>query len=945
MLIEKSFDVFIAYHGTNERGGSMQKAEEIYNLLKDKVVCFFNPITNAGGRFGDTPTIAKHSKLFLLVANDTIKLNQHGEIYTPGLYNEVDAFYGSVFHQLNKKGCARVFAVDGLTASKADRMHVLFDRAEHFEDNGKDNSALEKMQRWVFNSLKVDAPTENVEVVATVAQEVDVYKEAFEISRPFLHKGAKAIKDKSQEEIKASLNQISLLFKDITTFKRHNEAESFENVGDHLIDIFENAGQCSLKNLAKIKGPLGSYKNRLLQYVYLYLAKGPSKKVVPFYIDLAIYERRPELAEDDNLLLEEVKKDFDKIDKICKKADEKTPLILLDSVRNFSSGKNQLYSYVAKRLNEINCKYVVSLDTDYTINPRQLIKVHPLAPTNFQYFIRIRSLRLYQRQQSLDFLQNCIDTFNIQIHNDLTVNEIYNHFIKLDLLSMDAYWTTQLLETWQNYIGDETVDIADLYYALGLKAVGGSDSELDLAAKLAFEFEYGNLDFTNTNFFFDPKWQLMRKHRSALDYLIARHYVNEFSDFKVDGFNQDDKWFKFFDMVLPKNITRFVTKMISKISGYENKMLQLTKEHYSSLPIFGKSEMVFWLGRFKTPSCLEESIPLLKEIVEQEKVAYYTTNFAKPSEKRRSAFLLRGAYVSMIYNEDKECLREYMDSLIADKTANGVNRGFHLEYYGDKPYIPSQDQLDFVDEMTKGEATCRYICLTLSKRMKQRGFNLAAILEMFTLCSLLQARAECHEKNTMNITPFIGKAKEYLQWILTKREVGEYENVKEYFIWMQKELEQMEKGVYVNAKVYTQYSQAKEVKREGWVRRGIVGGENIVEHMYNCWLLGMLHLPQSYEKEKGYDKQAILNMLLIHDLAETETGDIVRDEKMLDHERYNREENSAMNRLLLNSTYPKKPYLEIYLTYWQQWYLQKDINAEIAKDIDEIQAVFQFCNY
>ncbi len=64
------------------------------------------------------------------------------------------------------------------------------------------------------------------------------------------------------------------------------------------------------------------------------------------------------------------------------------------------------------------------------------------------------------------------------------------------------------------------------------------------------------------------------------------------------------------------------------------------------------------------------------------------------------------------------------------------------------------------------------------------------------------------------------------------------------------------------------------MKRSGWVYYGIEQPETIMSHMYDAWLLGTLFLPtESHLKQ--YDKDRILQMLLIHDLGESITGDIM----------------------------------------------------------------------
>ena len=97
----------------------------------------FYPICAPTHGFVETPTIAAHSKLFLLVANNSIVLNEKGEIFSPGLYHEIAAFYNAHFNE-RTTGLARVFAFDGLSAQKANSFHIIFSGSPHFVKTDED---------------------------------------------------------------------------------------------------------------------------------------------------------------------------------------------------------------------------------------------------------------------------------------------------------------------------------------------------------------------------------------------------------------------------------------------------------------------------------------------------------------------------------------------------------------------------------------------------------------------------------------------------------------------------------------------------------------------------------------------------------------------------------------------------------------------------------------
>lgn len=144
-VLRKEFDVFIAYHGTNDPLGSKAKAEEIYRYLSQFAECFFLPVTYPQGDYSDTPTIAKHAKLFLLVANDNIPLNDQQELKATNsdwLRQEVDSYYSA--HAAQK---AKVYASGGLTAMKANNLHVAFGGTTHFVE-GDTVDPIQDLTKW-----------------------------------------------------------------------------------------------------------------------------------------------------------------------------------------------------------------------------------------------------------------------------------------------------------------------------------------------------------------------------------------------------------------------------------------------------------------------------------------------------------------------------------------------------------------------------------------------------------------------------------------------------------------------------------------------------------------------------------------------------------------------------------------------------------------------------
>lgn len=791
---------------------------------------------------------------------------------------------------------------------------------------------------------------ENERKIITQENTCLIKNEALKLSQKFFHSGALLLTEATGDVMIQKLEELSQIFNGITVLD--NKSSCGNIICDAYNIILKGCRNNSINDILKIKGPLGSYKNRIMQYLYLSVVKN-NDDILPLYIDIAFYER---IAENDhkiseNDILAAFNQDVDNLAELLKGYNKK-PVLFLDGVRDFSRGNESLYYCIRKRIEALKCKLVVCLDADFTINKQHRFNVHPLGSDVFSHYMNIGSMNLQKKAESIEFINNCIDISTIQLPTEISAEQIYDCLVRLNFSSIDAYWLVYILKTVPKHFLDSKCNIADLYNAICIDILGNS-GRVDSASDLAYEFEFGTVDSDNTNLFYDVRWRLIRKHRSILDFLIARQYVKKVSELNLIKGNDEHnaESLAFFNMVLQKSITRFVTAMLKGVDDYEHQIMKIAKYHYDLLSLFGKSELTFWMARLQNPKRKKECVELLKSYHEKEIARYNRAEDIDPNEKRDIAFLLRGINVSLIYEKDRDALEFYLNSLLKDKTANSVNRGFHLEYYGDKPYIPNKTLLDFEDDITKGEKTLTVLCLSLDNRIISRDVSsYVAILEVMTICNLIQARIEqSHKENTLNVKQYVIKCLRYLDWILPQKALRDLPEVVIYFKWMRDEFTAMCKSAketvaYSHASPFNRFSQAKAVERTGWVEHKVPNPENIVEHMYNCWLIGLLYLPNNYDDDT-YNKNHILQMLLLHDLGETVTGDINRPEKSKKQAEYDEKENMVMQYLLLTGTYPGAVDLTQYIDCWNEWDAKNDLNYFIAKDIDNIQTIYQFCDY
>ena len=124
----------------------------------------------------------------------------------------------------------------------------------------------------------------------------------------------------------------------------------------------------------------------------------------------------------------------------------------------------------------------------------------------------------------------------------------------------------------------------------------------------------------------------------------------------------------------------------------------------------------------------------------------------------------------------------------------------------------------------------------------------------------------------------------------------------------------------------------KNVPRRGWKEKfGINNPESVADHTYSTAVMSMV-----LSDLEGLNSEKIIKMALLHDLAESVTGDIIPDD-MTKHEKINKE-NLAMKQIL--KKLPSKiaePYFEI----WNEYQKNSSQEAILLHDIDKLEMAFQ----
>lgn len=128
----------------------------------------------------------------------------------------------------------------------------------------------------------------------------------------------------------------------------------------------------------------------------------------------------------------------------------------------------------------------------------------------------------------------------------------------------------------------------------------------------------------------------------------------------------------------------------------------------------------------------------------------------------------------------------------------------------------------------------------------------------------------------------------------------------------------------------------KKIPRKGWKEKvGLLTPESVADHSYNTAVMAMV-----LSDLKEFDTEKILRMALLHDMAESVTGDFTPEEISKKDKR--KLENNAMQDIL--SKLPSK-LASNYTKIWKEYQNGDSKEAILVHEIDRLEMVLQARKY
>ncbi|MDE5931905.1 MAG: HD domain-containing protein, partial [Lachnospiraceae bacterium] len=703
-------------------------------------------------------------------------------------------------------------------------------------------------------------------------------------------------------------------------------------------NINENVGE----NFIKICGPDGTGKSSFLMILYQYLYgcfQQGKINVYPYYIDLHYYEWKVVAVTDKEELRQEAEKciraDLEAVAEVGKSG--LGLLFLIDGNDNYfrtDLKPGPILESVLEDVKEDNIK-IICIGEKPNVRPRRRRKANQFIERVTSYTFRFSPVYSSEQEKVKEIVKrycaleggkeiqgeinNCIKSFGIKEidYNLLTIFQKCSERVRLrDITSLNGLYNR--------------------YCMIYLK---GNEDHLRVCEQMAYMYFMTN-EWIEQEFIakHQAEWELVHQHKALSNYLIACYYADII-------LNCDENRKEQLESVFTNGINVFLKSIINEDLKNQADALKGCEFMFARGQIRAKAQAAYILGRIKDAELKENA----KKILEEQKEL-----LQKNTESRMDCFLLRTIYVSLLYLEESDAGEEFLASLIKLPVMNEVNRAFYLQYYDDIEQKPENVNGEIINLKDNGKdlitntanVLLNYIELQLNVESQDWSAKESVNFQihLFTLCSLLQIRIEKED-----VKELLNKLKLIISRTLEQESANISDDMKTYLAMFQDDIENAN---YSSSHLYDELYGVKDIERSGWCKKirdgsiDVAKYENVAEHMYYAWLMGMLYLPETAPADKqyaGYQKEEILRCLLTHDLAEKYVGDKLPEETTQEHKI---KENEWMHKIFMHDTYNEIASMDAYRNIWEHFDLDsKNINGKIAKEIDIIQSIYQFCIY
>ncbi len=742
-------------------------------------------------------------------------------------------------------------------------------------------------------------------------------------------------KIRSEDGYNEVVSNARRLFKETVTVYRSKEVlESSENCVELLTDELSSEDFSCIQVL----GLPGGAKNMVLQlafYKMLENFKSGSSDKLPFYVSAGYYEKLPYNSSNvQEQMTEILRKEFSEYFTYLKENPDVKPVLFIEAIREHNVAKISPENIVLSLWKDFkNFSRVCTVDKGLIKNRSKIKRVMPILGDGKGYTFVFHQVPIEDERSCIAIIDSVIKIY----HYELEASDIYSRIKALKFPMLDIFIVRLIAkETLSSYSVSDMI-LTDVYEKLALSETYGDEDRLVEISKELYNYVFVQTGAANSIEYNGAMWSLPHKHNTYLDFLIAYYFVYRIKNYR--DFEEHD----FFGTVLTSTANHFLVSFLKDNYELQEVFLNFIKENYEIFDVRQKSNAVYWLGRITFSNLANEAVTMLtKEFTKYKPLVKTNNRFDR--ENCDNHFMFRSICTGLLFQGQANMMDEYLSIIVANDVANALNRGAAIEYFGDDYQMAAHDAYYFDTDLSAGEQALKILNSRIEASLY--GDNGKFVENnLVTMLTLLQARIQDKKcKVKFNVGPYVRKAVEYLRVYQTKPQNIVSGKLLYYFQSVEEDLKSYleDKTFDISTQIYNRYRELRQIKRRQWVQFGIDDPESVSEHSYSAWQMAMFFLPAEYGMD-GYSKKEILDMLLVHDMAEAVIGDQTPD--LIEPKQELKEENDVLRKLFLKGTYPNIANLTYYYNIWTGYYNGINTNARIARDMNLLQTVYTFCEY
>jgi 5'-deoxynucleotidase YfbR-like HD superfamily hydrolase len=366
----------------------------------------------------------------------------------------------------------------------------------------------------------------------------------------------------------------------------------------------------------------------------------------------------------------------------------------------------------------------------------------------------------------------------------------------------------------------------------------------------------------------------------------------------------------------------------------ERRLLSSAKLLANELDFDSLSFSLYLLGRItstRNKTSALETLQAVRGILEGDVAPSRRRKRHGDLERRYEQLAFRSLYISLASHGDQHATDTYIAKLIADPVEDELNRGFHLEYYGDRRSDDIGVDLQFSDDHKRWHRTSSYLLEHIRAAAKAMTLTPINQIRLVTYLSFVRVRHEARclsDEDRLATLELIdtldecsakldGSAPSYIEMVRRNLQFPSFDTL-DFII-----------------RLYA----LKGAQRAGWAARSIMVQDRYVEtvasHSFACAVLAEILLDPSDEHWQKYDVAHVRTLALMHDIGEFSIGDYLPAEKTSVNEAREIAYIAAMG------SYEKLRDLSYVRDLFNEYEAQSTPESKLARELDKMDALIQ----